>query len=956
MEQEKKETKDAEQLAGNYDSLAEREKKLDELTKSFYAEKAAFEETLSEKRITVEKKIAQSRIDGLTAIEQECSSLRKQRMDALENEIATQMDQLNKQKEENQNSLNEFVVMKEKVDQLSLENKTKENTVKDLQDKIAQLSKMEARIADLGGLQSTIQTHEKTIKDLQKEIKEKTALIATLEAKIANQEGVEGANKDLLSQLEARTNEINKYKSLQALLGENSLGGIIIEIQKLHENQAELKKNQAILKQAIADHNFEKEILEKQKAKFSEDNLNVHVEHRMVQKYKSEKADYEDSIKHLKKLREDYLNEKKIDRKIIEDFEDLKSLCNGENPARLIAEYEMIKKELGEALNQLKSTPSELLQKKYADLEEDKRNLQHEYEALKEKEKIYSTAINEKTELEYSLSLKEQECNTLLQHKNFLESENERLLASYENSKNQKERIASINLPYFTKKIPIAPEEGMEEVRWLKQVSQGIKNYGIEFPDRLLFAFHTALKTAEMSPLTVLAGVSGTGKSLLPRLYAHFGGINFLAIPVAPNWDCQEAMLGYYNSIDNCFDAQPALRFLAQTQRSENEQNGFIDVMNMILLDEMNLANVELYFSEFLSKLEVRRDYKDSDDNMPKLQVKIGSKMPDWELRLGRNVLWTGTMNQDETTKTLSDKVLDRGIVINFPSPKNLIGRENSHTLAAPSNLLKKTNWQNWQKEANPLDDKALEKFKESVESINTELNKVGRALGHRVWQSIEAYMRLHPDVMHSTEDKNRKLALTRAFEDQVVQKIMPKLRGLETRGAQGEVLDEIEVLIPENLKADFAKAKDQGFGQFMWCSSNYIYTDPDSLVLDKKLNQDASDAIPTQEQKNTWPEANKKLMLELLKNHITENGFTQKVINDLIKKHGWKQDDAEKIVKDFFTELLEKVHLYVEEFRSSKNQENEIVNKLIEVDGIDQIIAQKLTKAALEKKAERAE
>jgi len=164
-------------------------------------------------------------------------------------------------------------------------------------------------------------------------------------------------------------------------------------------------------------------------------------------------------------------------------------------------------------------------------------------------------------------------------------------------------------------------------------------------------------------------------------------------------------MLGFFNSIDNKFDAQPVLRFLAQSQISGREQYeqrirrwqsmspdqqialdpekdkeliealkqadypGLQDAVCLVLLDEMNLAHPELYFAEFLSKLELRRGRK--GDDVPFIPVKIGAGMEPYKLPLGRNVLWTGTMNQDETTKSLSDKVLDRSIISTFRARRN---------------------------------------------------------------------------------------------------------------------------------------------------------------------------------------------------------------------------------------------------------------------------------------------
>ena len=146
-----------------------------------------------------------------------------------------------------------------------------------------------------------------------------------------------------------------------------------------------------------------------------------------------------------------------------------------------------------------------------------------------------------------------------------------------------------------------------QEREWFDKVSRKIKEYGLEFNPRILKAFHTALKTAEWSPLAVLAGVSGTGKSELPQLYAKFGGINCLNVPVQPNWDSQEAMLGYYNTVSSKFEAQPLLQYLVQTQTANCEKTekheeykcSLKEQMNIVLLDEMNLAHIEQYFAEF---------------------------------------------------------------------------------------------------------------------------------------------------------------------------------------------------------------------------------------------------------------------------------------------------------------------------------------------------------------------
>ena len=465
------------------------------------------------------------------------------------------------------------------------------------------------------------------------------------------------------------------------------------------------------------------------------------------------------------------------------------------------------------------------MQKTAADLAEEKEKLVERENAVAEKI-LQSEALH--SQLTQALAEKDslgQRIDALEKDKKIVEDQLTRLRSTYENPAERDDRIKAINEPLIKEHLDRNKSADLKETEWLKGINDKIEQSGFHFSNRILKAFHTALKTSEMSPLTVLAGVSGTGKSELPRLYSRFGGINFLSMPVEPNWDCQEAMLGYYNSIDNCFEPTDMLRLLAQSQRNIDDQQGLNDVMTMILLDEMNLANVELYFADFLSKLETRRGLKENDRSFPFIGVKIGSKMADFPLRLGRNVLWTGTMNNDETTKTLSDKVLDRGIVINFPRPKTLIRSRKNSVLAEPAPLLLKSNWSSWQN-AVEFEDNLINGYKEKIEQINEQLGKAGRALGHRVWQSIENYMSLYPDVIAAESDSSRKHAMDNAFEDQLVQKVMPKLRGLETRGTQKDVLDAIKGIIPETLHEDFKNAVEQNYGQFIWTTSGYLLHD----------------------------------------------------------------------------------------------------------------------------------
>lgn len=430
------------------------------------------------------------------------------------------------------------------------------------------------------------------------------------------------------------------------------------------------------------------------------------------------------------------------------------------------------------------------------------------------------------------------------------------------------ERIRSIEKCLDNVKGADSQDEAIDEKKWLDNIGSLCFRYGFHFPNRILYAFHTALKIADWSTITVLAGVSGTGKSELPHLYARFGGLNFISVPVQPNWDSQESMLGFFNSIDNKFDAQPLLRFLAQCSNSKDL--GMLNSLNIVLLDEMNLAHVEHYFAEFLSKLEMRRDYNDSD--VPKININIGAGMEPYELKLTRNILWTGTMNQDETTKSLSDKVLDRGLIIHFPRPKELVSRTKGNLadfLKQHEQEVKMLNYNVWRDQWVKTPDfqgkqrDVINGYKTIIQKINEHLSKAGRSLGHRVWQSIEYYVANYPTVIEEQRrlgdqeknslnliDTSKALedAMCTAFEDQLVQKVMPKLRGIETTGPVSvECLDPIQRLLEAEgfrLGNDFRNARQYGYGQFIWNSADFI----DDKDIAGENNEDNNDIIENDE------------------------------------------------------------------------------------------------------------
>lgn len=687
-------------------------------------------------------------------------------------------------------------------------------------------TKIEAEIAEV---------REKAIADLEDEIakRRKQRLEEVTEAEQVERERVRAEvteerqawskqHETTRKQLETERSEVEKQKGAVSAL-QSELEGRKIELERserMLERREERLERQWEKKNDELDDKIET-LLEEERASLESER----------QSLKDENGRLRDSLR--------------LQTKLVGAFDQLKRQLGEKDPAEILRELTSKTDELTRLREELATRPTEEMRQKYQEMESEAQRHRSRIEELEKQADADATTVAETADLRRKNSELAADNKSLKQKAAIFEgdaveahTELKRLRAAYGREEERDARIRDFEArPAITKLPPHSTEKSIDEIDWLESIDDRCIDYGFKFHPRILRAFHTALKTAEWAPLTILAGVSGTGKSKLPELYAHFGGMPFLQVPVQPNWDSQESMLGFYNSIDDRFDAQPLLRFLAQTQKkAEDGYPGALDAVCMVLLDEMNLAHAELYFASFLSKLEQRRGRKGA--NVPALEVKLGTGF-EHPLALGRNVLWTGTMNQDETTKSLSDKVLDRSIVIHFPRPTSLERRKELKPLPEAEELLPRKTWEGWWSRQTGFTDEEVQPFKLFIEDMNESLAQIGRALGHRVWQSIEYYMANYPTVRAARNGGDAqavKQAMREAFEDQLVQKVMPKLRGIDTRSTSGKrCLNSIHDQLVEHcqirgvreehsLLQDFEIARgDMGYGQFIWQSAEYL-------------------------------------------------------------------------------------------------------------------------------------
>lgn len=160
------------------------------------------------------------------------------------------------------------------------------------------------------------------------------------------------------------------------------------------------------------------------------------------------------------------------------------------------------------------------------------------------------------------------------------------------------------------------------------------------------------------SKVIILQGISGTGKTSLPYAMAKFFSNQAAIISVQPSWRDRAEIIGYLNEFTKRFNETDFLKALYES--------GYRKDVSYIVLDEMNLARIEYYFAEFLSIMEMPDPSEWKIDLVPDSKPSDPLKVINGKVNVPQNVWFIGTANKDDSTFTITDKVYDRAIAIEF--------------------------------------------------------------------------------------------------------------------------------------------------------------------------------------------------------------------------------------------------------------------------------------------------
>ncbi|MGC3529346.1 McrB family protein [Pseudomonas aeruginosa] len=330
-------------------------------------------------------------------------------------------------------------------------------------------------------------------------------------------------------------------------------------------------------------------------------------------------------------------------------------------------------------------------------------------------------------------------------------------------------------LPVWTDAATLSPDmRRMPPTIPIEEIEMAIKALGGHYPNGEVRRFHAALNFLDHKHFVILSGLSGTGKTQLALKYARaIHGLTsntasdplLFECPVRPEWTDPTGLTGYYDVLTNQYVVPTFLEavLVATAHR---------DSPVFVILDEMNLARVEYYLSDILSSIETGGTLQLHSNGVP-LEGTTGASVRA-EIPLPSNLFIIGTINVDETTNPVSDKVLDRASVIDM-STVDVSGFLASLVHRYPELKIAK--------------DASEQKLIE----IHRLLEQHGLGFGYRV---IEEFVRYH--AFNATHLQNSTDSVT---DQLLVQKVLVKLRGAERQRPLLDALNKVCEGLPRTQK-----------------------------------------------------------------------------------------------------------------------------------------------------------
>lgn len=346
-------------------------------------------------------------------------------------------------------------------------------------------------------------------------------------------------------------------------------------------------------------------------------------------------------------------------------------------------------------------------------------------------------------------------------------------------------------IPEVLKKSCRAAESNVKQAGFLKQLADLACARGFYYDTNDLRRFHTSVLC---EGLTVLAGPSGVGKSSLARLYGEVisGGESAprdgtLVIHVSPTWIERADLLGYVNTVTGEFSPSETGLYQRLIYAEEDFKSNDADsALYPICLDEMNLAQPEHYFSDFMQLLENPPESRILSCFSPEAVISKAVFRTHAQVLLPPSLRFIGTVNFDETTRRLSMRLLDRVNLIDLTNDiparpfldSKILPELTGVSYATYSSWIKIENLPPWAELC--------------LRELAPYLRGLGASVSPRVRESMKRYIASSKSII---DPENPEKSERVAFDEQIAQRVLSKIRSLSSK-RQEEDLDKVESIL----------------------------------------------------------------------------------------------------------------------------------------------------------------
>ena len=586
-------------------------------------------------------------------------------------------------------------------------------------------------------------------------------------------EQLEQRQKELDEKLEAYTRDMALLEATKASYKEEVLQGIQKEIQEISAEKARLEAAIEELKRQLKKANSEKDGLAKDLEYLQQEIDANQIRRSEVASYKlqieSIQADYN-------RLNEFYNQQKAR-------LEELQSqiLMYGDDPSKAMRENAELRRKIEKLESLISSCPSA-----------------EELEKLRETSAKYAEILIKLEALEAKRLTLETENIELKVNKDEIESYR-RFIKILELQKAELQRELDRNIELYNSRtekvfanLSLIDSERKNDYpsiiqSWdLKKLCAAFRGYLANREDSLYYderTIRTFIAGFASSRLMILEGLSGTGKSSLPRAFQDFIGSHTITVPVQSSWKDRNDLLGFYNDFKKQYKETEFLKALYKATSDPNN-------IYVIVLDEMNLSRIEYYFADLLSvlekpveewKIELISDYASitsNQDAWPKL-------ISEGKLQICDNTWFVGTANRDDSTFMITDKVYDRSVVLTFDKK----GEKEKVSYAPPI----KMNNEDFQKLLTRAerftDSKSETRFREMLRTLDEQVRELFQiTFGNRIANQLEKFVPVYLACGGTVDE---------AVDVMFSRKVLRKLEGIydENTKANLELLkDEIEL------------------------------------------------------------------------------------------------------------------------------------------------------------------